>query len=109
MHSYGIIYAYIIDDELFPLKHSAMRTRLLIGMIALLICSCSSVKKTSKTPVTLMQKSQDSTEYEILITDSWFDQWYNLNYTPVKDYSEEYYRSKNLIGVTNWNDYTHAE
>ena len=47
----------------------------------------------------------DSTEYEITIIDNEFDLWYQLNYSPAKDYSNEYYRSKNQIGVINWNDY----
>ena len=74
-------------------------------MIALLIWGCSSVKKASKTSPTLTQTSQDSTEYEILITDPQFDQWYVINYSPAKDRSKEYYRGENLAGVINWNLY----
>jgi len=82
-----------------------MRTGFLIGMIALLICSCSSVKKTSKTSATLTKAVQDSTEYVIQITDPQFDLWYHQNYSPVTDYSKEYYRGQNLVGVVNWNNY----
>jgi len=47
----------------------------------------------------------DSTEYEITIIDNEFDTWYNLNYSPAKDHTNEYYRAKNLVGVSNWNYY----
>jgi len=48
---------------------------------------------------------KDSTEYEITIIDPDFEQWYLLNYSPAKDYSNEYYHSKNQFGVTSWNEY----
>jgi hypothetical protein len=82
-----------------------MKTRFFIGMIVLLIWGCSPVKKLSKTSATLTQTSQDSTEYEILIIDPQFDQWYVLNYSPAKDHSKEYYRGQNLVGVANWNNF----
>jgi hypothetical protein len=105
VHFYGIVYALIINDELFHTKHIVMKPRFFIGIIALLIWGCSPVKKVSTTSTTLTQTSQDSTEYEILIIDLQFDQWYLLNYSPAKDYSKEYYRGKNLFAVANWNDY----
>jgi hypothetical protein len=82
-----------------------MKTGFFIGIIALMICSCSPARKVSKTSAALTKSSRDSTEYEIQIVDPPFDQWYILNYSPANDYSEEYYRGENLIGVTNWNDY----
>lgn len=82
-----------------------MRTRFFIGMIALLILGFSPAKKLSKTSAKLTQKSQDSTEYEILIIAPQFDQWYVLNYSPAKDHPKEYYRGQNLVGVTNWNNF----
>ena len=97
--------AYTIDDELLHKKHFAMKPIFFIGMIALLAWGCSPVKKVEKTSATLTQTIQDSTEYEILIIDPQFDQWYLLNYSPAKDYSKEYYQGKNLFAVANWNDY----
>ena len=82
-----------------------MKTIFFTGMIALLIWGCSPAREVSKTSALLKQTSQDSTEYEILIIDQHFDQWYLLNYSPAKDHSKEYYRAKNLVGVANWNDY----
>jgi Family of unknown function (DUF6146) len=82
-----------------------MKLSLFMGIMALLVWTCSPVKEASKTSAKLNQNSQDGTEYEILIIDPHFDQWYLINYTPAKDYSNDYYRSKNLIAVTTWNDY----
>ena len=82
-----------------------MKLSFFIGIMALLVWACSSVKDISKTSATLTQNSQDSTEYEIHIIDPWFDQWYMLNYAEAKDYTNEYYHNKNLIAVSNWNEY----
>lgn len=82
-----------------------MKQSFFIGIVTLLIWTCSTVKETSKTPAILTQNTQDSTEYEIHIIDIQFDQWYQFNYSPAKDYSNDYYRIKNHIAVANWNDY----
>jgi hypothetical protein len=82
-----------------------MKASFFIGMTALLIWGCTPVRQASKTSANLKQTSQDSTEYEIIIIDPQFDNWYLLNYSPAKDYSKEYYQSKNLVGVANWNYY----
>ena len=80
-----------------------MKPGLFIGMTVLLILSCSPVRHTSKTFAAREQIGKDSTEYEIRIIDNDFDQWYNLNYSEVVDHPKEFYRAKNLIGVSNWN------
>jgi hypothetical protein len=85
-----------------------MKLGFFIGIMGVLVWACSPVKDASKSSATLTQNSQDSTEYEILIIDSKFDQWYSFNYSPAKDYSNDYYRTKNLIAVGNWNDYYRA-
>lgn len=81
-----------------------MKSSLYIGITALLIMACSSVKEGSKT-ARLSQSDQDSTQYELIIIDIGFDNWYLLNYSPAKDYSNEYYRSRNMVAVINWNNY----
>lgn len=72
--------------------------------IILLAWSCSPSQKTG-----ILAKSNvmviDSTEYDITIIDMEFDTWYLMNYSPSKDFSNEYYRSKNHIGISNWNYY----
>lgn len=82
-----------------------MNTRVFIGILILLVWACSPVRETAKTSALLTPKSQDSTEYEITVIDFGFDQWYQLNYSPSKDLSNEYYRYKNIEAVAAWNDY----
>lgn len=84
-----------------------MKPGLLIGFMILLVWACSTVKENVKTSASLTQSSQDSTEYEIYIDDLHFDQWYLLNYSEAKDHANDYYRGKNLVAVSNWNDYYH--
>jgi hypothetical protein len=82
-----------------------MTLRFLFGISVLLIWACSPVKETAKTPAVLAQDTLDSTEYAILIDDPFFDQWYQISYSPAKDYSNDYYRHKNWVAVTSWNEY----
>jgi hypothetical protein len=74
-------------------------------MFVLLVAwSCSPSQKavsSGKKPIIKI----DSTEYEIIVIDPEFDHWYLLNFSITKDRSNEYYRSKNQLGVNNWNDY----
>lgn len=72
--------------------------------VLLLAWSCSPSHKTAVSDRNPTIKS-DSTEYEITIIDPAFEQWYLMNFSPAKDYSNEFYRSKNQTGVLNWNDY----
>ena len=82
-----------------------MKLNFFIGIVALAVWSCSPAREASKTKAILTQNNQDSTEYEILIIDFHFDQWYLINYSPAKDHTNEYYRSKNMVAVANWNYY----
>jgi hypothetical protein len=87
------------------MKFFAMKQSFFYGMLALLLWACSTVKESSKTPATLTKNCQDSTIYEITITDPGFEQWYLVNYSPSKDFTSDYYRNKNLLAVSTWNDY----
>ncbi len=72
--------------------------------VLLVVCSCSLTRKASTSnPRSLI--ITDSTQYGIIIIDPDFDRWYLVNYTPAKEYSNEYYRARNQVGVINWNDY----
>lgn len=82
-----------------------MKLSFFIGIIALMVWSCSPSKEATKTSAELTKSSQDSTEYEVVIIDSGFDLWFLTNYSPSKDRSNEYYRYKNLVAIANWNDY----
>lgn len=81
-----------------------MKNLLFPILILLLVWSCAPSQKAGtsdkRTSVQI-----DSTVYEITIIDADFDTWYLMNYSPAKDYSNEYYRSRNRTGVSNWNDY----
>jgi hypothetical protein len=80
-----------------------MKSFLIPIMMALVIWSCSPAREAARTSSDLSLVGQDSTEYEIIIVDPQFDQWYLMNFTPAKDYSDEFYRSKNITGVASWN------
>ncbi len=73
-------------------------------LILLFAWSCSSSQKAGSAESRPTIKS-DSTEYEITIIDNEFNNWYLMNFSPSKDRSNEYYRSKNQVGVSSWNDY----
>ena len=86
-----------------------MKNFLFSLFILLLVCSCSTQQKAASSARGISIVN-DSTEYEITIIDPGFDQWYTLNFSPSKDYSNEYYRGKNLNTVSNWNIYlTHGK
>lgn len=81
-----------------------MKNIIISGIILFLAISCV----TSKNQEGSDNKNSvlvDSTEYKITIIDTEFDTWYLKNFSPAKDHSNEYYRSKNQIGVGNWNNY----
>ena len=79
--------------------------KLLFTLIILMFAwSCTSSRNTESVPKS-STVSIDSTEYEITIIDTEFDTWYLMNYSRSKDFSNDYYRSKNHLGVNNWNDY----
>ena len=76
------------------------------GILALvLLWACSPVRETVKTSAVLTHDSLDSTEYDVVVIDPAFDQWYILNYSLALDHSNEYYRNQNIIAAGNWNEY----
>jgi hypothetical protein len=81
-----------------------MKLSILLFTFSLAFWACSPVRESSKSLAALTQNCQDSTEYDIIIIDPEFDHWYLLNYSPAKDHLIDYYRSKNLIAVSTWNE-----
>ncbi len=79
-----------------------MKTFLIPALIAMLAWSCKPAQQIAKS--TSHKIVSDSSGYEITIIDPAFDNWYLMHFSPAKDYSNEYYRSKNQFGVNNWND-----
>ncbi len=81
-----------------------MKPAIYFGIIAMLIIACAPAKKVSKTSAEIKAASRDSTVYELIISDIHFEQWYLLNYNDAKDRNNEYYRSRNITAVYNWNN-----
>jgi hypothetical protein len=82
-----------------------MKKLLIFSFILLAAWACTHQKEVTKSKATVPTVILDSTEYEITITDPDFDRWYMMRYSPSMDRSNDYYRSKNGLGVVNWNDY----
>ena len=87
-----------------PQKIIAMKNLLVPACLVLLLWSCNLSEIVSKSHGDRINIA-DSTEYEITISDPGFDTWYLMHFSPSNDYSNEYYHSKNLLAVSNWNDY----
>lgn len=70
----------------------------------MLLCqACSPPMETTKSSAGIVHDSLDSSAYEVIVTDPDFDQWYTIHYTEAKDRSDQFYRSRNIIAVANWN------
>jgi hypothetical protein len=82
-----------------------MKPAFFLSIIVFVALACSTARNVSKTSAVVEPVGNDSTEYELIIIDNHFDQWYMLNYSETKDRTGEYYHSKNLVAVQNWNDY----
>lgn len=82
-----------------------MKPVALLGLAVLFLVACTTAKHTSKTSASLVQNSTDSTEYEVLILDQEFEHWFLTRYSPVKDHQNDFYRTKNLLAIANWNDF----
>jgi len=77
----------------------------IIAAISLLTWACSTGKEAARSSATVAKSSQDSTEYEIRVIDPYFDQWYEINYSPAKDLTNDHYRRNNILAVATWNEY----
>lgn len=82
-----------------------MKKLLIFGMLVFAGWACTQQREISQSQSELSSVSIDSTEYQIIIIDPEFERWFLLNYSPALDRSNEYYRTFNSIGVSNWNDY----
>lgn len=88
-------------------KNNAETMKMIITglLIALVAWACSPSKNAVTTSAVVNKSSEDSTIYELIIENVHFDHWYLIRYSPAKDHSEEYYRQKNIIAVSNWNEF----
>ena len=80
-----------------------MKTLGVIGFLLVVLCACSSQKDIVKIAPAKQVAVNDSTEYELLVFDPQFETWFQTNYSPAKDHSNEYYKSWNNQYVTDWN------
>lgn len=80
-----------------------MKNLILIPALLFVILACSGQKEATKTNVQL-KPGQDSSEYEILIIEPGFDNWYLTNFSQAKDRSNDYYREQNRNAVISWNN-----
>ncbi len=49
-------------------------------------------------------KKEDDTEYEVIVMDPGFENWFEITWSPAKDRSVEYYKSWNQQYVSAWNE-----
>jgi len=80
-----------------------MKTLGIIGFLLVVLCACSVQKDIVKIAPAKHVAVIDSTEYELLVFDPQFETWFQINYSPAKDHSNEYYQSWNNQYVTDWN------
>ena len=80
-----------------------MKTLGIIGFLFVLMCACTSQKDIVKISQAKQMAEKDSSEYELLVFDPEFETWFQTNYSPAKDHSNEYYQSWNNQYVTDWN------
>jgi len=79
---------------------------LLLLMACFIMFSCKTNKEnlnTKKDEVAPVVIANDSLEYEIIIIDQGFSVYLNSIAKPKWYYSEAYYRTKNILYVTEWN------
>jgi hypothetical protein len=82
-----------------------MTRSILIGMIMLLACAYSPVCQNAKTSLKVGKDTTDTSQYDIIIVDLKFDQWYITNFNEAKDHTNDYYRTFDRIAVPRWNEY----
>jgi len=72
---------------------------LLFFVLAIIACSTNKalvISENQETPT-------DSTEYEVIISESGYDSWVATNSKPIWYHSEDYYKNFNQLYVNEWN------
>ena len=78
-----------------------LRQLAFILLILSVACSTQKVAQKSKAPKI---KSDDSTEYELLVFDVEFETWYTLHDSPALSRSKQFYHDWNTQYVQEWNN-----
>jgi hypothetical protein len=74
---------------------------ILLVLLFLPACALFSPRSSQGSSDLQIQSEDDSTEYELVVFDQGFETW--LLMQPLNQHSEEYYKSKNRIYVSEWN------
>ncbi|MGK7397450.1 MAG: DUF6146 family protein [Candidatus Cyclobacteriaceae bacterium M3_2C_046] len=75
----------------------------LIFLSIVFFAGCAASNETQEVSVRPSSQSSDTIEYELIISDSAFDQWFAVNQQPVDFYSEEFYEDRNQQYVIQYN------
>jgi len=82
-----------------------MKKSVFLFLLVLAGWACSQQKEITGRQPESGKVAIDSSGYDITIIDPDFERWYNMQFSPSLDRSNEYYRALNNIGINNWNDY----
>jgi hypothetical protein len=83
-----------------------MKYVFVLVLFSAMVLGCHTTKNTSSVkPRPIIEKTDDSTQYELIIIDSQFETWYLINFSPTLDRSNGYYRAMNQFAVSRWNSY----
>jgi len=74
----------------------------LFTFFAICIATLAAAQDTTKT-LELTPENTDSTEYELIISETGFQSWFVTNRKPKWYHSHEYYRSQNELYTQAWN------
>ncbi len=85
-----------------------MKKKFVIMLFSFLIWNCvsqttSPVTEKSKEESSLMLEKNDEDEYDIIVLDPQYETYLRSIAMPMNYYSEQYYKSRNEIYVTEWN------
>lgn len=77
--------------------------KLLLILSIVIFAACTS-QKSGERHLSPRIEINDSTQYELLVFDSGFENWYALRNSKVQERSKEYYHSWNIQYVSEWNN-----
>ncbi|MBC7438801.1 MAG: hypothetical protein H7250_02280 [Flavobacterium sp.] len=87
-----------------------MKNYISISLILLIIFACSAtktniagLKESEKLKSDTIKIANAALEYEIIIIDAGFSNWFNFNAKPRNFYSQDYFETRNKIWVNEWN------
>lgn len=96
-----------------PQKHTGMKTTRIILLSGLILLITGVADGFSQTPDTLKipaetSEKSDTTEYELIIMDPGFQNWFLKHSKPKHQYSEAFLENWNKQLVSQWNNISHT-